>query len=72
MRSLPDWSRPLPHIRAGIKSKNLKGNPVYARDLLQFVKNEDKCKIGEKSLLSDKYNIQLDKIDSKIRRFLLQ
>lgn len=63
MKSLPDWQRPLPHVRAGIKQKNISGNPVFAREMLQFVKNEDKCKIGT----SIDFNFCLQNVDSAVK-----
>jgi len=45
-KGVPDWNKPLPHLRAGIKSKNIPGNPIYARKLLKFLKDEETCKLG--------------------------
>ncbi|XP_013773590.1 structural maintenance of chromosomes flexible hinge domain-containing protein 1-like isoform X1 [Limulus polyphemus] len=50
-RNLPDWNRPLPHVR--IKSYNPPGNPLFARQFLVFGENEDICRIVFGMLLGD-------------------
>ncbi|ESO82055.1 hypothetical protein LOTGIDRAFT_135415, partial [Lottia gigantea] len=59
-RSLPDWSKPLPHCR---HRPNWKpgGNPRYARDMLIFPKDEASCKIVFGMLLGD--TLILDTLD---------
>ncbi|CAK8672425.1 unnamed protein product [Clavelina lepadiformis] len=58
-KNLSNWNTALPH---GTKIKNLSGNPVYARHLLQFPKNENQCKIVFGMLLGD--TIIIDDLDS--------
>ncbi|KAL5015375.1 hypothetical protein ScPMuIL_009645 [Solemya velum] len=59
-KNLPDWSKPLPHIRFRANWRP-PGHPVYARALLQFPENEDKCKIVFGMLLGD--TLILDTLD---------
>nr|CAB3266390.1 structural maintenance of chromosomes flexible hinge domain-containing protein 1-like [Phallusia mammillata] len=61
-RNIPDWNKPLPHLRAGIKSKNVLGNPVYARKLLSFSKDEASCKLVFGMLLGD--TVIMDDLDA--------
>ncbi|EDO36680.1 predicted protein [Nematostella vectensis] len=61
-RSLPEWTRPLPHIRNGPRNYSPPGNPVYARDMLRFPAETDNCKTVFGMLLGD--TIILDDLDS--------
>ncbi|XP_071144533.1 structural maintenance of chromosomes flexible hinge domain-containing protein 1-like [Mytilus edulis] len=60
-KTLPDWNKPLPHIK---HKRNWRppGNPMYARDLLNFPKEAESCKIVFGMLLGD--TLILDNIDS--------
>uniref|UniRef100_A0A6P8HCY5 Structural maintenance of chromosomes flexible hinge domain-containing protein 1-like isoform X2 n=1 Tax=Actinia tenebrosa TaxID=6105 RepID=A0A6P8HCY5_ACTTE len=58
---LPEWNRPLPHIRNGPRNYNPPGNPVYARDKLIFPAEAANCKIVFGMLLGD--TIILDDLD---------
>ncbi|KAK6167424.1 hypothetical protein SNE40_021458 [Patella caerulea] len=59
-RSLPDWSKPLPHTRHRPSWKP-QGNPRYARDMLIFPNDEDSCRIVFGMLLGD--TLILDSLD---------
>ncbi|XP_030068875.1 structural maintenance of chromosomes flexible hinge domain-containing protein 1 isoform X2 [Microcaecilia unicolor] len=50
-KTLPDWTRPLPHIRNGRSYFKPLGNPVFARDLLHFPENAEQCQLGCKGHL---------------------
>ncbi|KAH9495554.1 Structural maintenance of chromosomes flexible hinge domain-containing protein 1 [Bulinus truncatus] len=43
-KNLPEWDKPLPHSRFQPKYKPA-GNPVYARNLLEFTKDEESCRV---------------------------
>lgn len=60
-RSLPEWNRPLPHVRGGQSRSNPSGNPVYARDMLLFPTEADNCKLVFGMLLGD--TLILDDLD---------
>ncbi|GFR98419.1 structural maintenance of chromosomes flexible hinge domain-containing protein 1 [Elysia marginata] len=59
-KNLPDWNKPLPleRHRPGFQAG---GNPVYARNLLEFPKEEDSCRIVFGMLLGD--TLILDSLD---------
>lgn len=59
-RSLPEWNRPLPHVR-GSSNYSPTGNPVYARDMLLFPAEGDNCKLVFGMLLGD--TLILDDLD---------
>ncbi|XP_005997938.1 structural maintenance of chromosomes flexible hinge domain-containing protein 1 isoform X1 [Latimeria chalumnae] len=61
-KTLPDWKRPLPHLRNGKSQFKAQGNPVFARDLLIFPENEEQCQIVFGMLLGD--TIILDNLDA--------
>ncbi|KAK7813938.1 hypothetical protein U0070_011045 [Myodes glareolus] len=42
-KAVPDWKRPLPHIRNGKFHFKPFGDPVFARDLLTFPDNVEHC-----------------------------
>ena len=47
-----NWDGPLPHERAGSKIKRqIPGNPIFARHLLDFIADEKKCKQGDESFV---------------------
>ncbi|KAM6350260.1 structural maintenance of chromosomes flexible hinge domain-containing protein 1 isoform 3-T3 [Podargus strigoides] len=52
-KTLPDWNRPLPHLRNGKIFFRPIGNPVFARDLLTFPDNVEHCQIVFGMLLGD-------------------
>ncbi|XP_062594603.1 structural maintenance of chromosomes flexible hinge domain-containing protein 1-like [Saccostrea cucullata] len=60
-KSLPDWNKPLPHIRyrSGWKPP---GNPAYARGFLQFPGHKEECQIVFGMLLGD--TLILDDLNS--------
>ncbi|KAJ8322368.1 hypothetical protein KUTeg_000839 [Tegillarca granosa] len=51
-KNLPDWRKPLPHLKYRSSWKPA-GNPMYARDMLVFPKHEEECKIVFGMLLGD-------------------
>ncbi|KAK3701985.1 hypothetical protein RRG08_017875 [Elysia crispata] len=59
-KNLPEWSKPLPleRHRPGFTTA---GNPVYARNLLEFPKEEESCRIVFGMLLGD--TLILDTLD---------
>ncbi|XP_056679733.1 structural maintenance of chromosomes flexible hinge domain-containing protein 1 isoform X1 [Monodelphis domestica] len=61
-KTLPDWNRPLPHLRNGKNYFRPIGNPVFARDLLTFPDNTDHCQTVFGMLLGD--TIILDNLDA--------
>nr|XP_015209938.1 PREDICTED: structural maintenance of chromosomes flexible hinge domain-containing protein 1 [Lepisosteus oculatus] len=61
-KNLPDWNRPLPHLRNGKACFEPLGNPVFARDLLIFPEHVQNCKIVFGMLLGD--TILLDNLDA--------
>nr|XP_033789850.1 structural maintenance of chromosomes flexible hinge domain-containing protein 1 isoform X2 [Geotrypetes seraphini] len=61
-KTLPDWTRSLPHIRNGRSYFKPMGNPVFARDLMHFLKNEEQCKLVFAMLLGEA--IILDDLDA--------
>ncbi|XP_028922030.1 structural maintenance of chromosomes flexible hinge domain-containing protein 1 isoform X1 [Ornithorhynchus anatinus] len=61
-KTLPDWNRPLPHLRNGKNYFRPLGNPVFARDLLTFPENIEHCQIVFGMLLGD--TIILDNLDA--------
>ncbi|XP_029446943.1 LOW QUALITY PROTEIN: structural maintenance of chromosomes flexible hinge domain-containing protein 1 [Rhinatrema bivittatum] len=61
-KTLPDWNRTLPHFRNGRSYFKPLGNPVFARDLLQFPENTDQCQLVFGMLLGD--TIILDNMDA--------
>ncbi|CAH1248010.1 SMCHD1 [Branchiostoma lanceolatum] len=60
-RNLPDWNRPLPHLRGNRSNFVTKGNPVYARDMLIFPQDPDNCKLVFGMLLGE--TVILDTLD---------
>ncbi|XP_034998509.2 structural maintenance of chromosomes flexible hinge domain-containing protein 1 isoform X1 [Hippoglossus stenolepis] len=69
---VPQMNRPLPHIRNGRSLFEPRGNPVFARDLLIFPRDEENCAIVFANFLSD--TILMDDLDSAndYRRALVQ
>ncbi|XP_041524302.1 structural maintenance of chromosomes flexible hinge domain-containing protein 1 [Microtus oregoni] len=61
-KTVPDWKRPLPHIRNGKLHFKPFGNPVFARDLLTFPDNIEHCETVFGMLLGD--TIILDNLDA--------
>ncbi|RMC15537.1 hypothetical protein DUI87_07731 [Hirundo rustica rustica] len=61
-KTLPDWSRPLPHLRNGRTFFRPTGNPVFARDLLTFPDNIEHCQTVFGMLLGD--TIIIDNLDA--------
>ncbi|KAL9869894.1 structural maintenance of chromosomes flexible hinge domain-containing protein 1 [Geothlypis trichas] len=61
-KTLPDWSRPLPHLRNGRSFFRPIGNPVFARDLLTFPDNVEHCQTVFGMLLGD--TIIIDNLDA--------
>ncbi|XP_071952834.1 structural maintenance of chromosomes flexible hinge domain-containing protein 1-like [Antedon mediterranea] len=59
-RNLPDWNKPLPHVKFKI-SNNPPGNPIYARHLLKFPGSEEECKLVFLMLLGN--TIVLDSLN---------
>ncbi|XP_078137302.1 structural maintenance of chromosomes flexible hinge domain-containing protein 1 isoform X2 [Sander vitreus] len=55
-------NRPMPHIRNGRVLFNPTGNPVFARDLLIFPRDQESCNIAFKSILAD--TILIDDLNS--------
>ncbi|KAK6490749.1 structural maintenance of chromosomes flexible hinge domain-containing protein 1 [Huso huso] len=62
MKNLPQWNRPLPHLRNGKCHFEPMGNPVFARDLLIFPENVKHCQTVFGMLLGD--TIILDDLDA--------
>ncbi|XP_002741520.2 structural maintenance of chromosomes flexible hinge domain-containing protein 1-like [Saccoglossus kowalevskii] len=52
-KNLPDWNKPLPHLRGRQNNFRPKGNPVFARNLLVFTKDKEECKVVFGMLLGD-------------------
>uniref|UniRef100_A0A803VUA2 Structural maintenance of chromosomes flexible hinge domain containing 1 n=1 Tax=Ficedula albicollis TaxID=59894 RepID=A0A803VUA2_FICAL len=61
-KTLPDWSRPLPHLKNGRTFFRPIGNPVFARDLLTFPDNIEYCQTVFGMLLGD--TIIIDNLDA--------
>lgn len=61
-KTIPDWKRPLPHIRNGKLYFKPFGDPVFARDLLSFPDNVEHCETVFGMLLGD--TIILDNLDA--------
>ncbi|KAK2546229.1 Smchd1 [Columba livia] len=61
-KTLPDWNRPLPHLRNGKICFKPVGNPVFARDLLTFPDNVEHCQTVFAMLLGD--TIIVDNLDA--------
>uniref|UniRef100_A0A8B9MN43 SMC hinge domain-containing protein n=1 Tax=Accipiter nisus TaxID=211598 RepID=A0A8B9MN43_9AVES len=61
-KTLPDWNRPLPHLRNGKIFFRPIGNPVFARDLLTFPDNVEHCQTVFGMLLGD--TIIIDNLDA--------
>ncbi|XP_077208774.1 structural maintenance of chromosomes flexible hinge domain-containing protein 1 isoform X2 [Paroedura picta] len=61
-KNLPDWKRPLPHLRNGRNCFNPLGNPVFARDLLKFPKHQENCQTVFGLILGD--TILVDSLDA--------
>ncbi|KFQ51379.1 Structural maintenance of chromosomes flexible hinge domain-containing protein 1, partial [Nestor notabilis] len=61
-KTLPDWNRPLPHLRNGKTFFRPIGNPVFARDLLTFPDNVEHCQTVFGMLLGD--TIIIDNLDA--------
>ncbi|RUS91659.1 hypothetical protein EGW08_000632 [Elysia chlorotica] len=59
-KNLPEWDKPLPLERYR-PSFSATGNPIYARNLLEFPKEEQSCKIVFGMLLGD--TLILDTLD---------
>ncbi|XP_025090642.1 structural maintenance of chromosomes flexible hinge domain-containing protein 1-like isoform X1 [Pomacea canaliculata] len=51
-KNLPDWSKPLPHVRYRPTWKPA-GQPMYARNLLQFPSEQESCRLVFGMLLGD-------------------
>ncbi|KAI1297262.1 Structural maintenance of chromosomes flexible hinge domain-containing protein 1 [Halotydeus destructor] len=60
-----DWFGMLPHERARHANISVTGNPVFARTLLDFPKDEPNCKIVFASLLGD--TILMDSLEDALR-----
>ncbi|XP_070535302.1 structural maintenance of chromosomes flexible hinge domain-containing protein 1-like [Ptychodera flava] len=52
-KNLPDWNKPLPHLKGNRSHFKPSGNPVFARNLLEFPADADECKIVFGMLLGD-------------------
>ncbi|XP_075389278.1 structural maintenance of chromosomes flexible hinge domain-containing protein 1 [Tenrec ecaudatus] len=61
-KTLPDWKRPLPHLRNGKLYFKPIGDPIFARDLLTFPDNVEHCETVFGMLLGD--TIILDNLDA--------
>ncbi|XP_068093326.1 structural maintenance of chromosomes flexible hinge domain-containing protein 1 isoform X2 [Hyperolius riggenbachi] len=61
-KNLPVWGRPLPHISNGRSQFTATGNPVFARDLLEFPEDKEHCQKVFGMLLGE--TIILDNLDS--------
>uniref|UniRef100_A0A8B9FY44 Structural maintenance of chromosomes flexible hinge domain containing 1 n=1 Tax=Amazona collaria TaxID=241587 RepID=A0A8B9FY44_9PSIT len=61
-KTLPDWNRPLPHLRNGKTFFRPIGNPVFARHLLTFPDNVEHCQTVFGMLLGD--TIVIDNLDA--------
>ncbi|XP_009069604.1 PREDICTED: structural maintenance of chromosomes flexible hinge domain-containing protein 1-like, partial [Acanthisitta chloris] len=61
-KTLPDWNRPLPHLRNGRNVFTPVGNPIFARDLLTFPDNREHCQTVFGMLLGD--TIIIDNLDA--------
>ncbi|XP_055489430.1 structural maintenance of chromosomes flexible hinge domain-containing protein 1 [Leucoraja erinacea] len=61
-KNLPDFNRPLPHMRNGKSHFKPDGSPIFARDLLIFTENVDQCRIVFGMLLGD--TIILDNLNA--------
>ncbi|XP_030908704.2 structural maintenance of chromosomes flexible hinge domain-containing protein 1 [Melopsittacus undulatus] len=61
-KTLPDWNKPLPHLRNGKTFFRPIGNPVFARDLLTFPDNAEHCQTVFGMLLGD--TIIIDNLDA--------
>ncbi|KAM7390298.1 hypothetical protein PAMA_008462 [Pampus argenteus] len=59
---VPTGNRPLPHIRNGHALFDPPGNPVYARELLMYPRDEANCDIVFRNILGD--TILIDDLDS--------
>jgi len=58
-----NWDGLLPHEKAGNKIKRqIPGNPIFARHLLNFIADEKKCKLVFQQLLGE--TLVLDSLDS--------
>uniref|UniRef100_A0A2D4JY78 SMC hinge domain-containing protein n=1 Tax=Micrurus paraensis TaxID=1970185 RepID=A0A2D4JY78_9SAUR len=64
-KSLPDWNRPLPHMKNKRNSFSPIGNPVFARNLLIFPEHEEICKIVFGMLLGN--IIIIDNLEAAIQ-----
>lgn len=60
-KNLPDWGKPLPHVRYRPNWKP-PGRPVYARDLLHFTAHQESCQLVFGMLLGD--TLILDSLDN--------
>ncbi|XP_053268634.1 structural maintenance of chromosomes flexible hinge domain-containing protein 1 [Pleuronectes platessa] len=69
---VPQTNRPLPHMRNGRSLFEHSGNPVFARDLLIFPRDQESCAIVFANILSE--TILMDDLDSanNYRRALVQ
>ncbi|XP_062987369.1 structural maintenance of chromosomes flexible hinge domain-containing protein 1 [Elgaria multicarinata webbii] len=61
-KNLPDWNRPLPHIRNGKNFFKPIGNPLFARNLLTFPEHTENCQTVFGMLLGD--TIIIDNLDA--------
>ncbi|XP_060631107.2 structural maintenance of chromosomes flexible hinge domain-containing protein 1 [Anolis sagrei] len=61
-KSLPDWNRPLPHLRNGKNCFRPMGRPVFARNLLTFPEHTENCETVFGMLLGD--TIIIDNLDA--------
>ncbi|XP_052765757.1 structural maintenance of chromosomes flexible hinge domain-containing protein 1-like [Mya arenaria] len=59
-KSLTEWNKPLPHVKYKPNWRPA-GNPVFARNLLTFEKNQDMCKTVFSMLLGD--TLWIDTLD---------
>ncbi|XP_042299149.1 structural maintenance of chromosomes flexible hinge domain-containing protein 1-like isoform X1 [Sceloporus undulatus] len=61
-KNLPDWNKPLPHLRNGKNYFKPMGNPVFARNLLTFPEHTENCHTVFGMLLGD--TIIVDNLDA--------
>ncbi|XP_060949719.1 structural maintenance of chromosomes flexible hinge domain-containing protein 1 [Limanda limanda] len=69
---MQQMNRPLPHMRNGLSLFEPSGNPVFARNLLIFPRDKERCAIVFANILGD--TILIDDLDSATdyRRALVQ
>ncbi|XP_078492446.1 structural maintenance of chromosomes flexible hinge domain-containing protein 1-like isoform X3 [Ciona intestinalis] len=61
-KNLSDWKKQLPHVKARISQDQVTGNPIFARKLLNFQKDQVNCRMIFTMLLGD--TILIDDLDS--------